>query len=68
MKKSRDSEEQIIGIVKQSEAGVKMPALCREHGISAAMFYGWKSEYGDMDVAEAEGDGKRELSFEATGG
>ena len=54
MKKSRYSEEQIIGILKQSEAGVKTPDLCREHGISAATFYGWKSKYGGMDVSEAQ--------------
>ena len=54
MKKSRFSEEQIIGILKQHEAGVKTAELCREHGISAATFYGWKSKYGGMDVAEAQ--------------
>lgn len=54
MKKSRFSEEQIIGILKQSEAGMKTPDLCREHGISAATFYGWKQKYGGMDVSEAQ--------------
>lgn len=54
MKKSRYSEEQIIGILKQSEAGVKTPDLCREHGISPATFYGWKQKYGGMDVSEAQ--------------
>jgi putative transposase len=54
MKKSRFTEEQIIGIVKQHEAGVKTTDLCREHGISAATFYGWKSKYGSMDVSEAQ--------------
>jgi putative transposase len=53
MKKSRYSEEQIIGILKQHEAGVKTADLCREHGISAATFYGWKSKFGGMDVSEA---------------
>ena len=53
MKKSRYSEEQIIGILKQHEGGVKMADLCREHGISAATFYGWKSKFGGMDVSEA---------------
>jgi putative transposase len=46
MKKSRYREEQIIGILKQHEAGVKTADLCREHGISEAMFYHWKSKYG----------------------
>ena len=54
MKKSRFTEEQIIGIVKQHEAGVKTADLCREHGISPATFYGWKSKYGGMDVSEAQ--------------
>lgn len=54
MKKSRYSEEQIIGILKQSEAGVKTPDLCREHGISAATFCDWKQKFGGMDVSEAQ--------------
>ena len=54
MKKSRYSKEQIIGILKRSEAGVKTPDLCREHGLSAATFYGWKQKHGGMDVSEAQ--------------
>jgi putative transposase len=54
MKKSRFSEEQIIGILKQGEAGVKTAELWREHGISAATFYQWKQKLGGMDVAEAQ--------------
>ena len=54
MKKSRYTEEQIIGILKQHEAGVKAADLCREHGISEATFYNWKSKYGGMDVSEAQ--------------
>jgi putative transposase len=51
MKKSRFSQEQIIGILKQGEAGVKTADLCREHGISAATFYQWKQKFGGMDVS-----------------
>jgi putative transposase len=54
MKKSRYTEEQIIGILKQHEGGVKTADLCREHGISVATFYGWKSKFGGMDVSEAQ--------------
>ena len=54
MKKSRYTEEQIIGILKQHEAGVKTADVCREHGISAATFYGWKSKFGGMEVSEAQ--------------
>jgi putative transposase len=54
VKKSRFSEEQIIGILKQSEAGAKTSELCRQHGISAATFYGWRSKYGGLEVSEAK--------------
>ena len=54
MKKNRYTEEQIIGILKQHEAGVKTADLCREHGISDATFYNWKSKYGGLDVSEAQ--------------
>jgi len=53
MKKSRYTEEQIIAILKQHEAGVKTADLCREHGISDATFYNWKAKYGGLDVSEA---------------
>jgi len=53
MKKSRYTEEQIIGLLKQHEAGIKTADLCREHGISAATFYGWKQKFGGMDVSDA---------------
>jgi len=49
MEKSRYTEEQIIGILKQHEAGVKTADLCRERGISAVTFYGWKSRFCGMD-------------------
>jgi putative transposase len=54
MKKNRYREEQIFWILKQHEAGVKTADLCREHGISAVTFYGWKSKFGGMDVSEAQ--------------
>jgi putative transposase len=53
IKKSRYTEEQIIGILKQHEAGVATADLCREHGISAGTFYAWKAKYGGMAVGEA---------------
>ena len=54
MKKSRYTEEQIIGILKQHEAGVATADLCREHGISAGTFYACKAKYGGMEVGEAQ--------------
>lgn len=54
MKKSRYTEEQIIGILKQHEAGVKTADLCREHGISGPTFYAWKSKYGGLEVSDAQ--------------
>ncbi len=54
MKKSRYTEERIIRILKQHEAGVKTADLCREHGISPATFYGWKAKFGGMEISEAQ--------------
>ena len=51
MKKSRFSESQIISILKQAEAGTPVPELCREHGMSSALFYRWRSKYGGMDAS-----------------
>ena len=51
MKKSKFSDSQIISILKQGENGVSVPNLCREHGISNATFYNWRSKYGGMDVS-----------------
>ena len=51
MKKSRFTDSQIIAILKQAEAGSPVPELCREHGISSATFYKWRSRFGGMDVS-----------------
>ena len=51
MKKSRFSDSQIISILKQAENGSPVPELCREHGISSATFYKWRSKFGGMDAS-----------------
>lgn len=53
MKRSLHSEEQIIGILKEHQAGMSAPDLCRKHGISEATFYKWRSKYGGMEVSDA---------------
>ena len=53
MKRKRFSEEQIIAILKEHEAGVAVADLCRKHGMSNASLYGWKAKYGGMDVSDA---------------
>jgi putative transposase len=53
MRKSRFSQEQIIGILKEHHAGLSAGDLCRKHGISDATFYKWRSKYGGMDVSDA---------------
>ena len=53
MKRSRFSEEQIIGILKEHQAGLTAAELCRKHGISDATFYKWRSKYGGMEVSDA---------------
>jgi putative transposase len=54
MKRSRFTEEQIIGILKEQEAGAKTVDVCRRHGISDATFYKWKAKFGGMEVSEAK--------------
>lgn len=53
MKRSRFTEEQIIAILREHEAGVKTADLCRKHGISTATFFNWKARFGGMEVSEA---------------
>jgi len=53
MKKSKYSEEQIIGILKEAEAGIAVTELCRKYGISDQTYYNWKAKYGGMTVSDA---------------
>ena len=53
MKRSRFTEEQIIGILREHEAGAKPAELCRKHGMSEATLYNWKNKFGGMDVSDA---------------
>ncbi len=63
MKRSKFSEEQIIGILREQEAGSPVAEVCRRHGISSATFYAWKAKFGGMEVSEA----KRLRALEAEG-
>lgn len=54
MKRSRFSDEQIIGILKEQEAGAATADVCRRHGVSGATFYKWKAKFGGLEVTEAK--------------
>jgi putative transposase len=65
MRNSRYSDSQILSILKQAEAGTPVPELCREHGMSSALFYRWRAKFGGMDASmmkrmkELEAENKR---------
>lgn len=54
MKRSRFSEEQVIGVLREQEAGASTVDVCRKHGISSATFYKWKAKFGGMEVSDAK--------------
>jgi putative transposase len=54
MKRKRHTEEQIIAILKEHEAGAKTADVCRKHGVSEATFYNWKAKYGGLEVSDAK--------------
>lgn len=54
MKRSRFSDEQIIAVIKENEAGARVDDLCRRHGISSATFYAWRKKFGGMEASDAK--------------
>jgi len=54
MKRKRFTDEQIIGVLKEGEAGAKVDDICRRHGISSATFYTWRKKYGGMEASDAK--------------
>ena len=70
MKKKRFTEKQIIGFLKEAEAGIPVKELCRKHGFSDAAFYGWRAMFGGLQVKEAKrsaSSGPRTRAEEAPG-
>jgi putative transposase len=67
MKKQRFTEEQIIGVLKEAEAGARTKDLCRKHGVSKATFYNWKAKYGGLMVSGAAAKDARAGECEAQG-
>ncbi len=54
MKRSKYSEEQIVNILKEADAGIKIPDLCRKYGFSDATYYNWKAKYGGMSLSDVK--------------